>query len=95
VVHSVVEQEKVFRLVERLRTDDHAAAAAELVQRGRAAVPALLDALERRDVELRSHAGQILQAILGGPTGFDPYAPEAQRRAQVARLREKFDRKAG
>src|SRR5262249_26181661 len=52
-IHRVVEQEKVHRLIDRLRTTNHPAAAAELLQRGRAAVPALLEALERRDAELR------------------------------------------
>jgi hypothetical protein len=90
-----VEQEKVHRLIERLKTDDHAAAAAELVQRGPVAVPALLEALERRDVELRRQACDVLQRLLGGVIAFDPYAPEALRRQQLALLRERFERKAG
>jgi lipopolysaccharide export system ATP-binding protein len=94
-VHRVVEQEMVHRLIERLKTDDAAAAAAELTQRGPGAVPALLEALERRDVEMRRQAFQVLQGILKGAAAFDPYAPEAQRRQQIALLREKFDRKAG
>jgi lipopolysaccharide export system ATP-binding protein len=93
-VHQVVEQEKVHRLIERLKTDDHAAAAAELVQRGPLVVPALLEALERRDVELRRQACEVLQRLLG-TVAFDPYAPEAQRRQQLSMLREKFERKAG
>jgi lipopolysaccharide export system ATP-binding protein len=94
-VHLVVEQEKVHRLVERLKTDDHASAAAELVQRGPAVVPALIEALERRDVELRRQAFDVLQRLLKGAANFDPYAPEAQRRQQIALLREQFERKAG
>jgi lipopolysaccharide export system ATP-binding protein len=94
-LHLVVEQEKVLRLIERLRTQEGPGAAAELVQRGATAVPALLDTLERRDVEMRRQAFEILQSILGGNAAFDPYAPEAQRRQQLALLRERISRKAG
>src|SRR5262249_26206992 len=94
-VRLVLEQEKIHRLVERLKTPDHASAAAELQQRGRAAVPALIEALERRDVEMRRQAFEVLQLLSGGAGVFDPYAPESQRRQQIARLREQFERRAG
>jgi lipopolysaccharide export system ATP-binding protein len=95
IVHHVLEQEKIHRLIERLKSDDHVAAAAELVQRGSRVAPALFDALERRDVELRRQAYTVLQQLFDGSVSFDPYAPEAQRRQQIAVLREKYDRKAG
>jgi lipopolysaccharide export system ATP-binding protein len=94
-LHQVVEQEKVLRLVERLRSTDAPAAVAELVQHGQAAVPVLLDALERRDVEMRRQVLEVLQRILGAAVAFDPYAPEAQRRQQLTALREHTGRKAG
>jgi lipopolysaccharide export system ATP-binding protein len=94
-VYQVLEQEKIHRLIERLRTEDAAQAAAELAQRGMAALPALLEALERRDVEMRRQAHQVLLHILGGEAEFDPYAPEALRRQQIAQLREGYDRLAG
>jgi lipopolysaccharide export system ATP-binding protein len=94
-VHLVLEQEKIRRLIEGLKTADHAVAAAQLVARGPSAVPALLEALERRDVEMRRQAFQVLQAVLHGTAAFDPFAPEAQRRQQIAALREEHDRKAG
>jgi len=94
-VHKVIEQEKIHRLIERLKTDDHVAAANELVQRGREVLPSLLEALERRDVEMRRQAFSVLQRLVDGGASFDPYAPEAQRRQQIAGLREKFERKAG
>jgi lipopolysaccharide export system ATP-binding protein len=94
-VHVVLEQEKLRRLVERLKSADQAAAAAELVQRGPAAVPTILEALERRDVELRRQAWHVLQTILSRPVPFDPFAPEAQRRQQIADLRLQYERKAG
>ena len=90
-----LDPEKIERLVEGLKTPDHAHAASELVQRGQAAVPALLAALERRDVELRRQAVQVLQTILKRPIAFDPYAPEAMRRQQISSLREHWERKAG
>src|SRR5262249_14563601 len=60
-VHLVLEQEKIHRLVEQLKSDE--TAAAELIQLGGVAVPALLEALERRDVELRRQAYAVLQRI--------------------------------
>jgi lipopolysaccharide export system ATP-binding protein len=93
-VHLVLEQEKIHRLIERLKAPDHSSATADLQRHGLAAVPSLLEALERRDVELRRQAYQVLQSILKGPVLFDPYAPEAQRRQQITDLREKIDRKA-
>jgi lipopolysaccharide export system ATP-binding protein len=94
-VHYVVEQEKVYRLIERLNTYDRAAAAAELAERGLAAVPALLEAMERRNLDLRSRALGVLQKVLGTEVDFDPYAPESGRRRQIAQLRETLQRKAG
>ncbi|MCI0464688.1 MAG: LPS export ABC transporter ATP-binding protein [Gemmataceae bacterium] len=94
-VYQVLEQEKIHRLIERLKTPEAARAAAELTQRGAAALSALLEALERRDVDMRRQAHQVLQQILGGEVVFDPYAPEALRRQQIAQLRERHERKAG
>ncbi len=93
-IHQVVEQEKAHRLIERLQAGDPSAAD-ELLQRGPEAIPALLEALERRDVELRRQAFDILQRLLGNQAEFDPYAPESQRRQQIAHLRERTERKAG
>jgi lipopolysaccharide export system ATP-binding protein len=94
-VHLVLAAEKIHRLIERLKTPESATAAKELLQQGPAAVPALLEALERRDVEMRRQAFQVLQGILKGPAVFDPYAPEAQRKQQIADLRDHIERKAG
>ncbi len=94
-IHNVLEQEKIQRLIEGLKTPDQAHASAELVERGEAAVNALLAALERRDVEMRVQALQVLRAILQRSVAFDPYAPEAVRRQQLAALRDQHERKAG
>jgi lipopolysaccharide export system ATP-binding protein len=93
-VHLVLHQERIRRLVENLKTPEQPTAAAELVDEGRAAVPALLDALERRDVELRRQAYQVLLSI-DESASFDPFAPEALRRQQISDLREQFQRRAG
>ncbi len=92
-VHQLLEHERVYRTIEQLRDNGTApAAVAELVRRGPAVVPDLLDALERRDVELRRRAFMVLQHICGPGAVFDPYAPEANRLHQLAALRERFDR---
>ncbi|HEV3116896.1 MAG TPA: LPS export ABC transporter ATP-binding protein [Gemmataceae bacterium] len=93
-VHLVVEHERIRRLIERLRAEDPAAVE-ELAHVGRAAIPPLLEALERRDVEMRRQAFAVLQRILNGSARFDPYAPESQRRQQLADLRDQCKRKAG
>jgi lipopolysaccharide export system ATP-binding protein len=92
--HLVLEQERIRRLVENLRTGEQATAAEELVRKGAAAVPALLDALERRDVELRRQAFGVLQ-LIHESVQFDPFAPEVVRRQQIAALRDQFQRRAG
>ncbi len=91
----ILEQEKMGRLVENLKTKEQGRAAEELVKKGIAAIPALLSALERRDAELRQYAVEVLQAILKHPVPFDAFAPEAARKSQLAALRELFERKAG
>jgi hypothetical protein len=92
-VHQLLEHERVYRTIEQLRDNAQAGAAvAELVRRGHAVVPDLLDALERRDIELRRRAFLVFQHICGPAAQFDPYAPEAQRRQQIAVLRERYIR---
>ncbi len=90
-----VDAEKIQRFIEGLKTPDRESATRELVGLGSAAVPFLLNALERRDVELRRQAHEILQTISRSPLSFDPYAPEAMRRQQLRSIREKWERKAG
>jgi lipopolysaccharide export system ATP-binding protein len=93
-VRLVVEQEKVHRLIERLKTDDHANAAAELVKRGLEVMPAVIEAMERRDPDMRTRAYEVLHRLLPGVV-FEPCAPEAIRKQQIALLRETLERKAG
>jgi lipopolysaccharide export system ATP-binding protein len=91
----ILEQEKIQRLIENLKTGEPGRAAEELVKKGMAAIPALMGALERRDAELRQYAVEVLQALLKHPIPFDAFAPEAVRKQQLAALRELFERKAG
>jgi lipopolysaccharide export system ATP-binding protein len=91
----ILEQERMQRLIENLKTGEQGRAAEELVKRGMAAIPALMGALERRDAELRQYAVEVLQALLKHPIPFDAFAPEAVRKQQLAALRELFERKAG
>jgi lipopolysaccharide export system ATP-binding protein len=91
----ILEQEKIQRLVEQLKTAEKVKAGDELVKKGLAAIPALLNALERRDPELRQHAVEVLQTLLKHPVPFDAFAPESTRKAQLAALRDLFERKAG
>jgi lipopolysaccharide export system ATP-binding protein len=96
VVHLVLEQEKIHREIERLKTPEALEAAKELLHCGPEAVQALLDAMDRRDVELRRQAFAVLQRLVPGECAFDPYAPEALRKQQLAELRERLGpRKAG
>ncbi len=94
-VSLVLEQEKMHRWVEALTTAARAEAEEELVQRGPSSIAPLLAALERRDVELRQQALQVLQRILERPLAFDPFAPENLRRQQLFSLRQQLERKAG
>jgi lipopolysaccharide export system ATP-binding protein len=95
MVHHVLERERIYNLVENLKSEQQADAEKELLQLGRQAMPALLEALERRDLEMRRLAFHVLQRITDGDGHFDAYAPEAQRRQQIDQLREQFLRKAG
>jgi lipopolysaccharide export system ATP-binding protein len=96
-MEAVLEQEKIYRLIDNLRQEGQSAVAlTELIRRGERAAPALLEVLEQRgDVELRRLAHLALQHILGDEAAFDPFAPESQRRLQVADLRERLLRRAG
>lgn len=89
---AALEQDKIQRLIEGLKTPDAGVAAADLVQKGEAAVPFLLAALERRDVEIRRMALSVLQKLLQRPIAFDPFAPEVLRKQQLSSLRESVER---
>lgn len=90
-----VGEDRFQRWIEQLKTPDREAAAQLLANQGEKAIPHLLEALERRDVELRRQAHEVLQLIYRTPISFDPFAPEAMRRQQIHTIRERWERKAG
>jgi lipopolysaccharide export system ATP-binding protein len=92
VVHRILEQERLRHLVDGLIGEEEQmqSSAAELLRRGDEAVPALLDALERHDMELRRRAFAVLYRLTEGQAVFDPFAPPALRRQQIALLRERL-----
>ncbi len=95
VLSDVVEKERAHRLVEQLTTEEHAAAATELYRKPDFAIPALLEALERRDPLLRERAYSLLRKMMPTIATFDPHQPEEVRRQQLHLLRESVQRKAG
>ena len=65
-VQQLLEHEKMRRLVEQLRDRNHMPTAwHELAGRGTAAVPVLLEALERREMEIRHLAFRLLESVTG------------------------------
>src|SRR5262249_52928797 len=54
------------------------------------AVPALLEAMDKSDMELRRRAYSVLHHITGGRAVFDPYAPLKLRQQQLAALQEQL-----
>jgi lipopolysaccharide export system ATP-binding protein len=93
-LRGVVEQDRMQTLLDRLRTTDYQSAAAELIAQGHAAIPALVDALAWRDMEMRRRAFETLHRIWPG-VPFDPYAPEGDRLSQLSLLRSRLERRAG
>jgi lipopolysaccharide export system ATP-binding protein len=95
-VQQLLDQEKMRRLVEQLRDRNHMPAAwHELASRGSDAVPVLLEALERRELEVRHLAFRLLESVTGEQLVFQSDAPEDVRLRQVAYLRAKLERRAG
>jgi hypothetical protein len=95
-VSAILELEKLRRAVEKL-ADDHTlrAATVELAARGLAAVPALLEAMERREAVLRKRAFEVLKFLAKehAPFEYDPEANTEVRLRQVAYLRVRLERR--
>jgi lipopolysaccharide export system ATP-binding protein len=66
-----------------------------IVGKGAAAIPLLLEALERRDPALRRRAFEVLKFVAkhDGPLLFDPDGPEEVRLRQTAFLRANLERR--
>ena len=92
----LLDAEKLRRLVDQLKDKAKAPAAVqELRARGRQAVPVLVEALERRELDVRHLAFGLLVHITGEPLTFQSDAPEEVRLRQVAYVRSKVERRAG
>jgi lipopolysaccharide export system ATP-binding protein len=93
---AILEHEHLRQTVEKL-TNDHTLRPAmiELVGRGEASLPVLLETLERRESILRRRAFEVLKVVAkaAGPLDFDADAPPDVRLRQVAYLRAKLERK--
>ena len=79
------------RWVEALKTDaTYPQAMQELQRRGNAAVPPLVDALARRETELRVRSLEVLSRLLTGTIPFDPFAGDDVRAKQLSALRKQL-----
>jgi lipopolysaccharide export system ATP-binding protein len=94
-IDTVLAHEEVFNAIEKLKGPDRDQAERELLNQGRGAVLQLLEALERRDLEIRRMAYHVLVQIEPTAGEFDAYAPEAQRRQQIDHMRDRLIRRAG
>lgn len=83
------------QLVDLLKGPEAAKAAAQLASIGPSVLPTLLDGLERKDPEIRKAVHDLLCRVLNERLDFEPLGPEILRRQQLARLRDRFLRKAG
>ncbi len=89
----LLEEDKMRRLVELLVDRERMPDAwHDLASRGSDAVPVLLEALERREVEVRHMALRVLEAITGENLSFQSDGPDDLRLKQVAHLRARFER---
>jgi lipopolysaccharide export system ATP-binding protein len=90
----VVLQARVQAMLDRLRTAEYQQAAADLIGLGPPAVPALVEALQWPNMEMRRRAYEVLRRIWKD-VPFDPFAPELDRHEQLATLRAAVHRRAG
>ncbi|MBA4186977.1 MAG: LPS export ABC transporter ATP-binding protein [Planctomycetaceae bacterium] len=90
---AILEQERLRVAVEQLSDDNTVRGAMlEINSRGEAAIPTLLEALERRDPVLRKRAFELLKYVAraAAPFEFDPEATDEIRLRQVAYLRARL-----
>jgi len=90
----LLEHEKMRQWVSLLQDRDQMPHAwHELMTRGMDAVPVLLEALERRELEIRHLALRLLESITGQELVFTSDAPDDLRRSQLAQLRAQLLKK--
>lgn len=93
-IDAVLTHERIFELLEKLKGGERDQAEQELLTIGRPALSHLVEALERRDLELRRMAYHIISQMEPHVGDFDAYAPEAQRRQQIDRIRDHLLKRA-
>ncbi len=93
MIGDVVAQARTQTLLDRLRTHDFNQAAADLIGMGAAAIPALVEALQWPNMEMRRRAYEVLRRLWPDVT-FDPFAPELDRHEQLGSLRAALYRRA-
>jgi lipopolysaccharide export system ATP-binding protein len=90
----LLEQEKLRRLVDQFADRTRMAAAIqEIVNHGANAIPALIDGLERREVEIRHVAHRLLEQLLGESFAYDAAAPDDVRLRQAAFIRARIEKR--
>src|SRR5262249_22972153 len=76
----VTEVDPVGHMIEALGTKEtRSQAVPELLKRGKASVPPLVEALGRREVELRAYAFEVLQRLVPSPLPFYPLGADPGR----------------
>lgn len=87
----LIEHEKMRRFVDKLMTDDWQTGWHELTMKGSDAITVLLEALERREGNIRHLAFRLLEQITGQTLDFQADAPDEIRLRQIAYLRAKLE----
>jgi lipopolysaccharide export system ATP-binding protein len=79
------------RMVDALGADStRPAAVTELLKRGPAVVPPLVDALNRPETEMRVHAFEVLKRLVPAKMQFDPFAAADVRAKQLVSLKQQL-----
>ena len=86
----LLEAEQLIDWVNQLGNESHREAMECLRQRGQEAIPELLDALQRRDPQIRERAFHLLCEIVPIKLPFDPHADETMRRQQTTAVRREI-----
>lgn len=89
---AVADHEQRRRWVEALRAEaTRPSAVTELLKGGRASVPPLVEALARREQDLRVQAFELLKRIVPAPPlQFDPFAADDVRARQLVTLQQQL-----
>ncbi|MGL6076690.1 MAG: LPS export ABC transporter ATP-binding protein [Fimbriiglobus sp.] len=90
----LLEEEKIRRMIDQLQDREKMPTAwHEIASQGEVAVPVLLEALERPEVEIRHLSFRLLESITGLTLDYQSDAPDDTRLKQVAYLRAKLERR--